>query len=182
MPASLRINLKADFVNNEKIQAIEAEINDEFGPAVFEIAKKEALIESFNKSVLKITAILGAAALLLLLIVITLINNTVLLSIYSKRFLIKTMQMVGATGGFIRKPFIWQGIAYGFFGGILADGLLFAGGIELRKAFPEFFESIPLQQIVLLFTFVVFFGILIAAFSSMFAVNRFLKSGTSKLY
>lgn len=182
LPASLKLNLKADFVNNESISQIETEISDNYTGIILEISRKKELIEAFNENVLKITVILGGVCILLLLVMVTLINNTILLSIYSKRFLIKTMQMVGAKPGFIRMPFIKQGLLYGFLGATIADIILLAGGYNLKSGFPDFFATIPMIQVIILFTFVLVFGIFISVLSSWFAVNKFLRKATGSLY
>jgi cell division transport system permease protein len=182
LPASLKLNLKADFVNNESIAQIESEISDNYSGIILEISRKKELIEAFNENVLKITVILGGICLLLLLVMVTLINNTILLSIYSKRFLIKTMQMVGAKPGFIRMPFIKQGFLYGLLGATIADLILLAGSYNLKSGFPDFFATIPIIQVIILFTFVLVFGIFISVLSSWFAVNKFLRKATGSLY
>jgi len=182
LPASLKLNLKADFVNNESITKIESDISDNYSGIILEISRKKELIEAFNENVLKITVILGGICLLLLLVMVTLINNTILLSIYSKRFLIKTMQMVGAKPGFIRMPFIKQGFLYGLLGAAIADLILLAGGYNLKSGFPDFFATIPMIQVIILFTFVLVFGIFISVLSSWFAVNKFLRKATGSLY
>lgn len=182
LPASLKLNLKADFVNNESITKIESDISDNYSGIILEISRKKELIEAFNENVLKITVILGGICLLLLLVMVTLINNTILLSIYSKRFLIKTMQMVGAKPGFIRMPFIKQGFLYGLLGATIADLILLTGGYNLKSGFPDFFATIPMIQVIILFTFVLVFGIFISVLSSWFAVNKFLRKATGSLY
>ena len=169
-------------MNNESITKIESDISDNYSGIILEISRKKELIEAFNENVLKITVILGGICLLLLLVMVTLINNTILLSIYSKRFLIKTMQMVGAKPGFIRMPFIKQGFLYGLLGAAIADLILLAGGYNLKSGFPDFFATIPMIQVIILFTFVLVFGIFISVLSSWFAVNKFLRKATGSLY
>jgi cell division transport system permease protein len=119
---------------------------------------------------------------LLLIVVIALINNTIRLAIYSKRFLIKTMQLVGATGGFIRRPFVARGVLNGFISGVIAIVLLSGVMYSIKSNLPEFFELQNFNVYGILFGLVVLLGILISWVSTSLAVRKFLRMQSGDLY
>jgi cell division transport system permease protein len=126
--------------------------------------------------------VLSLFALLLLTIAIALINNTIRLSVYSKRFLIRTMQLVGATKGFIRKPFLVKSLVHGFIGALIAiillTGLIYVTSKELSEVVG--FQNLDL--IFILFGIVIVLGILITFISTYFSVNKYLRLSTNELY
>ena len=121
-------------------------------------------------------------SLALLFIAIALIRNTIRLSIYSKRFLVRSMQLVGATESFIRRPFLRQGVSQGFFGGLLAD--LFLVGIlyAVSKRLPDLVLIQDMTIIGLILVGVVLLGVALAWFSTRAALDKFLKADLDKLY
>ena len=121
-------------------------------------------------------------SLILLLIAIALIRNTIRLSIYSKRFLVRSMQLVGATESFIRKPFLRQGVSQGFFGGLLADVFLVIILYAASKRIPDLALIRDLYDISAILAGIVFLGMLIAWFSTRTALDKFLKADLDKLY
>ena len=135
-----------------------------------------------NKNVKTIGLILLVFSSLLMIICIALINNSIRLSIYSKRFLIKTMQLVGATQGFIRKPFIFRGIKHGIYGAFIAI-LLLSGVIYLmQKQIPELIELQDIDLFVTLFAFVILLGVFITFVSTWLAVRKYVRLKTDDLY
>jgi cell division transport system permease protein len=125
--------------------------------------------------------ILGFSALLLV-IAIALINNTIRLSVYSKRFIIKTMQLVGATGSFIRRPFLWRSVMQGLFASFIA--ILFLGLILYfsQKELPELVNLQDIGLILTLFVFVMLAGIVLTYMSTWFAVKKYLRAQADQLY
>lgn len=177
---SIDVNLKADFVTSEHLEDISKEtLTKNF---VDEVSYDNDLVNLMNDNVKKISLWVLILSALFTLIAVLLINSSIRLAVYSKRFTIKTMQMVGATKRFIRKPFIWSSVRLGIIGAILA---LVGMGIVLYyidKTFPELdFLRAPLF-IVLLFLGIFLLGIVITWVSTFFATQRFLNLKTDQLY
>ncbi|MGB5243118.1 MAG: permease-like cell division protein FtsX [Lutimonas sp.] len=177
---SIDIHLKADYVSPEKMLEIEDLYKK--NALISEVSYDKPLIEMLTKNVKKISIIILIFSALATLIVIVLINSSIRLSIYSKRFTIKTMQMVGATKRFIRRPFIWQTVKLGIIGSIIAMSALAAVIFYFDKYFPQF-ELIK-EEIKLgaLFGGIFLLGILITWISTFFATQRFLNLRTDELY
>ena len=177
---AIDVRLKADFVSPELV----AEIADNLSTKnyVDEVSYDKPLISLLNENVKKLSLWILIASAIFTVIAVLLINSSIRLSIYSKRFIIKTMQMVGATKKFIRKPFILTNIKLGVFGALLA--LLALGGLlwYINSTFPELqlFEDYLL--LVALFLGVFLLGIIIAYLSTFFATQRFLNLRTNDLY
>lgn len=180
LQASIDLYLKAEFAENASISLIEKELKK--FPAVKEVVYQKDLLSEVNANIQKIGIVLFGFSLLLLIIVIALINNTIRLAIYSKRFLIKTMQLVGATGGFIRRPFVFRGVLNGFFSALIALLLLSGVLYSLFNNIPEFFELQNFNVYVILFAAVIILGILISWISTSLAVRRFLRMQSSDLF
>ena len=138
LQAAIDLRLNADYAHPDSIEAIVEGIEDR--DAVAEVVYSPNLIRQINENVNKIGLILLGFAALLLLIAIALINNTIRLTIYSKRFIIRSMQLVGATRGFIQRPFIFTGIMQGLYASFLAILLILGVLQAVRMEIPEFFE------------------------------------------
>ena len=132
---SIDVRFKADYANNDSIAAIQAQLLKNTN--VKEIYYQKSLVGLINQNVNRIGLALMVASLVLLIIAITLIRNTIRLSIYSKRFLVRSMQLVGATPAYIRRPFIRSGILQGFFGALLADASWHCCSMALPNVFPN---------------------------------------------
>ena len=177
---SIDINLNADFVTPEKMNEIEEKYkNNQF---VSDVSYDKPLIELLTKNVKRISLFILIFSGLATLIVVVLINSSIRLSVYSKRFTIKTMQMVGATKRFIRKPFIWRSVRLGIIGAILALIGLAVVLFYFNKQFPEFGIIDDRIEIASLFGIVFLIGILITWLSTFFATQRFLNLRTDELY
>jgi len=177
---SIDLYLKADFVSPDQVK----EISDELTAKDFveEVTYDQPLIALLNDNIKRISIWVLAISAIFTLIAVLLINSSIRLSVYAKRFTIKTMQMVGATKRFIRKPFIWKSIRLGIIGAILA---LIGMGVVLyyaNKTFPEL--SLLEDKILLggLFVFIFLLGGLITWISTFFATQRFLNLRTDELY
>ncbi len=177
---SFDVNLKADFVSPEQVAEIAESLSSK--SFVDEVSYDQPLISLLTDNVKKISLWILLASAVFTVIAVLLINSSIRLSIYSKRFIIKTMQMVGATKTFIRRPFITNNVKLGFLGGLIA--LLALGSVlyYLNSTFPELgiFEDIPL--LAGLFLGVLLLGILISYISTFFATQRFLNLRTNDLY
>ncbi len=178
--ASVEFQLNADYANNDSIKWISAELTKL--PDVTEIRYPEDLIESVNSMLRKISLVLLTLAALLLIVYFVLINNTVKLGIYAKRFNIHTMKLVGASWGFIRKPFIRRAIVLGFIAGLIANIVLAVGVYSLYQFQPDVTEVITWQVLAVTAVAVMLFGVIITTICSWFSVNKFLKMKAGELY
>ena len=143
---------------------------------------QKSILEEINENTKTIGTILISVSIIFLLIAITLINNTIRLNLYARRFLIKSMQMVGATHGFIIKPFVIKSLLHGLYGGIIAC-ILLSG---LLYALPFWIEQINLlyntTQFAILFVVIIIAGIIISMISSLISTNHYLKLKIDDLY
>lgn len=149
---------------------------------VAEIEYQKVLLGKLEENLQKLGLPLLILAGLLLLIAIALINNTIRLSIFSSRFLIKSMQLVGATRAFIRKPYILKGIRYGVLSGLLAFGFIVSLLSLFRKMSDDLLDRIDLETFAQLFGIVILLGIFIAWLSTHFAVNKYIRLRQDQLY
>ncbi|MBT8306906.1 MAG: permease-like cell division protein FtsX [Maribacter sp.] len=177
---SIDVQLNADFVSPEQIEDIATEISKK--NYVDEVSYDKPLVGLLSDNVKKISLWILVASAIFTFIAVLLINSSIRLSIYSKRFIIKTMQMVGATKIFIRRPFIWTNIKLGMLGAVLA--LLALGGVlvYLDKNFSELKLFQDSTILILLFVGVFVLGVLISLISTYFATQRFLNLRTDELY
>ena len=180
LPASIDLKLFANYAEPDSMQKISADIQK--NKIVREVAYQRTEVNKMNENLRTVALVIILFCALLLFIAIALINNTVRLSLYSRRFIIKSMQLVGATKGFIRKPIIRLGAYHGFYAGIIACTLL--GGLLylVQSKFPELIEMQDVKEIAMLFGGVIVFGMLLSATSSLFAVNRYLNIKVDDLY
>jgi cell division transport system permease protein len=174
--------LYADYAHNDSIVKIEQGIFSEHKTLISDVKYRKDYLTQLNDNIENITLGLLVMCSLLLVIAIALINNTIRLSIYSKRFLIKSMQLVGATQGFIRRPFLFSGILQGLYGGALAVGLL--GGLFYLSVnyIPDLFELQDAVTLGILFGGMGLMGILITWFSTLFSVQKYLRLKSDELY
>ena len=180
LPVSIELKLAADYANNDSIRVIERSIKS--SELIKEVWYQKNLIYLVNENIRKISLIILGFALILLLISLVLINNTIRLAVYSKRFLIKTMKLVGATETFIRMPFIKTGLLHGLVSGTLAVFLLSSLIYFANKEFPEFSIFDNMEMLAFLYGIVIVSGILISLVSTVFAVNKFLRIKADRLY
>ena len=175
--ATIDVKLQADYANTDSITVIESHLKQ--NPLVKEIRYQKSLVDKVNDNVKKISLVLFISSLLIFSIAFALINNTIRLSFYSKRFLINTMQLVGATPSFIRKPFMIKSVYFGALSSLFA--ILF-------MIIVVYFMQNTLEGIILIkdkwiiFGIMLILGIFISGLSTWFAVNRFLNMKTNELY
>jgi cell division transport system permease protein len=180
--ASFTVTFHADAASAELTDKLDADLQELYGTDVVEVFKKRELAEEANRNLEKLAVLISVVAVLLLLIVVALINNTIRLAIYSQRFTIKTMQLVGATPRFIRRPFILGSVGRGLLSGLLACGLLVVAGIQLRQNFPEFADRLGIIKPAGILIFVIAMGLFISGLSTRLAVNVFLRKKAGDLY
>ena len=177
---SIDVRFKADYANNDSIAAIQAQLLKNTN--VKEIYYQKSLVGLINQNVNRIGLALMVASLVLLIIAITLIRNTIRLSIYSKRFLVRSMQLVGATPAYIRRPFIRSGILQGFFGALLADAFLALLLYGLTKRVPELIFVQDYKIIIGIFVGIIILGMLLGGISTRLALRKYLHADVDRLY
>ncbi len=177
---SIDVRFNAKWTNNDSLAIIEQSILE--NKNVKEVYYQKSLVHLINKNLQKISLVLLVFSVLLLLIAMALINNTIRLSIYSKRFIIRSMQLVGATQTFIRKPFILKSIVQGILSAAIALAILTGVLAMLIQNIPELQLLTSPAMMIYLYAFVLLLGIIVSGFSTMFAVSRYLNLKTDKLY
>lgn len=180
LPPSIDVYLVSQYTNPDSVAKIEKYILEY--PFVKEVYYQESLLYLINENVNKISLFLLVISFFLFLIALTIINNTIRLSVYSKRFIIRTMQLVGATRSFIRRPFILQSAFHGFLAALIAM-ILLSGLLYLVEK--EFFLMVTFEStylFILLGVALIVTGIMINMVSTYFSVNRYLSISEDKLY
>ncbi len=177
---SIDVRFNADWANNDSLDVIQTQLLK--NKDVKEIYYQKSLVNLINQNVKRIGIALMIASLILLIIAITLIRNTIRLSIYSKRFLVRSMQLVGATPAYIRRPFIRSGILQGFFGALLADALLALLLYGLTKRLPELTFVQDYTIIIGIFVGIIILGILLGGLSTRSALRKYLNADVDRLY
>ena len=178
--ASFDIYLNEAYANTDSIALLEASLKE--NKDVQEVIYRKDLIHLINENVKNISIVLMILAILLTVISYSLIRNTVRLMIYSKRFLIRTMQLVGANGRFIRRPFLLENLWSGIIASILAMGLLYGSLSYLQQKMAGSLHILDIQTIGIIFLSMLVFGVLIITTATWLAVNRYLKMNTNDLY
>jgi len=177
---TIDVYLLADYTHPDSVMKIEKRILEY--PVVDEVYYQESILTLINENVRKITAFLLTISALLFLIALTIINNTIRLSIYSKRFLINTMQLLGANRSFIRKPFLLKSLFFGFVAALIAIGLLMGLMYLVEKEFFTLFTYENINLFLFLCLALIAAGVIINAVSTFFALNRYLGMHEDKLY
>jgi cell division transport system permease protein len=177
---TIDLRLKADYANLEQVRKIEQNLL--LNPEVKEVFYQKSLVEMVNQNIERISLFILGFSIILLVISIALINNTIRLSVYSKRFLLRTMQLVGATKAFIYRPYIRNGIFNGLISALIALGLL---GLLLSLAFQEIPELIQVTDFtiyLILIIFILVLGVLLSWLSTWLSVRKYLRMKTDDLY
>ena len=177
---SIDVRFKADYANNDSLNLIQAQLLK--NKDIKEIYYHKSLVNLINQNMNRIGLGLMIASLVLLIIAITLIRNTIRLSIYSKRFLVRSMQLVGATPAYIRRPFIRSGIAQGFFGALIAIAFLALLLYGLYQRLPELTLVQDYTIIICIFGGIIVLGILLGGLSTRSALRKYLNADVDKLY
>ena len=180
VPVSIDVNLEAAYVSPDSLEVVKKALSA--SPLVDEVVYQTSLVEALNANLQKIGLVLGVLILLLLFISFVLIGNMVRLNVFSRRFTIHTMQLVGATRGFIRAPFIGQSALQGLFAALVAILLLVGGLFILRKEFVQLFEIFHLDTLLITMGIVVVSGVLICVVSTWIVVGRLVRFDRDQLY
>lgn len=178
--SSIDVNVYANYANPDSLVKIEKQLMTY--PEVQEVYYQRDLVRQLHANVGKISMVLLSLCILMFLIFAALINNMIRLSIYSKRFLINTMQLVGATRSFIRKPFMFKGILYGIYGAIIACFMFLAIFVSYQKELQLFVDFQNPDSIAMLAGGLFVLGIFISGTATFFAVNKFLRLKFDQLF
>ena len=181
LQASFEVKLNSVYANNDSIALIEKKVRA-MSASVSEFNYRKDIVELINDNMRKAGVILFILAVILLLISFTLINNTVRLGIYSQRFLINTMRLVGATPGFIRRPFVRSNIVNGIIASFIAMGLLYGLINYINNEFQGFEILITNDLLFTVFTIVIILGIFITFISALFAANKYIRMNSDDMY
>jgi cell division transport system permease protein len=180
LPNSINFKLKNQYVQSDTLANVEKEILQ--NPLISDIQYPKELVSNLNSNIRRISIILLALAVILCIVVIILIDNTIRLAMFSNRFLIKTMQMVGATRGFIAKPLNIRAVINGAISAIIAIVLIYGLVLVAENFLPELSALHDTRTLVLLFLFLVLMGICITLFSTYRSVRKYLRMKLDELY
>lgn len=178
--ASMEIKLHSQYANSDSIARIEKVLKRNSN--IQEVLYRKELIDAVNDNIRNISLLLLGLALVLALISFALINNTIRLAIYSKRFLIHTMKLVGAKWSFIRRPFLRRNFWVGILSACVADGLLWAGATWLVRYEPGLVSVVTPQVMVVVSCAVLVFGVLITWLCALLSINKYLRMKAGTLY
>ena len=177
---SIDVRFNAAYANNDSLEAIESRLLE--NSDIKEVYYQKSLVQLINQNVRRIGIGLLIASAILLFISITLIRNTIRLSIYAQRFWVRSMQLVGATESFIRRPFVKTGVTQGFFGALIADLLLFFIMFGLTRRLPELALVQDTKTSICIYAGLIILGIILAALSTRSALRKYLNADIDKLY
>ena len=178
--ASIEIKLHSDYANSDSIAKIEKKIKRNTN--IQEVLYQKDLIDAVNDNIRNISLMLLGLAVILTFISFALINNTIRLTIYSKRFLIHTMKLVGASWSFIRRPFLRRNFWIGVLSAVIADAVLWGAAYWLVSYEPELIRVIPPEVMLLVSVAVLVFGVLITWLCALLSINKYLRMKASTLY
>lgn len=178
--SSMELTLRADYANNDSLRWIAKELKAV--PKVSEIVYQKDLVEAVNTNLAKISLVLLVLAVLLMIVSFSLINNTIRLGIYARRFSIHTMKLVGASWGFIRRPFVRRSMGLGVLAALIACAVLGGFVYALYRYEPEIEMVLGWQELAITAGAVLLFGLLMTAVCAHISVNKFLRMKAGELY
>tara|TARA_B100000424_G_scaffold184530_1_gene143082 strand:+ start:106 stop:1002 length:897 start_codon:yes stop_codon:yes gene_type:complete len=174
------LKINSDYFDLERLNIIESDILKI--PGVYQVEYSKELIDNINKNVANISFVFIGLFLILLIISVILINNTLRIALFSQRFLIRSMQLVGATANYILRPFILRGMIYGFIAGIISSGMLYVIIEIADRRISNLELVISLEQLGVIFISLIFTGIIMVILSTYSAVSKYLNSTLDELY
>lgn len=180
LQASIEVRLHSEYANPDSLRGIEKKIKAY--TSVSELLYRKDMMEMVHGNMQRLSLILLTLAAVLMIISFVLISNTIRLLIYSKRFLIHTMKLVGATSGFIRGPFIKYNVVSGIFASILAICMLTGALYYLQNELKDFIQIVDMQTLLLVYAAVFALGIVLSVIATVLSVNKYLRMGIDKLY
>jgi cell division transport system permease protein len=182
LPPTVGVRPKAEYATEAGMKKIKKDLLAAYGDRIDEVSYDESSVKSVNLGFRQVVFLIGIVALLLIVIAVAMINNTIRLALYSRRFSIKTMQLVGATPSYIRKPFLMQSIGIGIISGINGVALLLALVYALNNIIDWISIPISFQVFLMLLASLIALGILITFVSTWFALNKYLRMKLDDLY
>ena len=180
IPVSIDVTLNADYVSADSLEVVRTEISE--SPLVDEVVYQKSLVDALNANLSRISLVLGIFIALLLFISFVLINNTVRLNVFSRRFTIHTMKLVGATKSFIRAPFLVQSAFQGIFAALIAIMVLVGMLFFVKSEFEQLFEVFRLELLLLVMGIVLVSGVAICMISTYFVVGKLVSLKKDELY
>ena len=182
IPTSITYKPKEAYATLDGMQDLKTKIQAAYGDRIDEIHYQEESVESVNLGFKQFVALFAAVAILLIVIAVAMINNTIRLALYSKRFSIKTMQLVGATSRYIRRPFLLQAVGMGIISGIIGMAILLVLFYAIENVLDAIEIPIDLQGFLTLLGTLIVTGIIITIISTWFALNKYLRMKLDDLY
>jgi cell division transport system permease protein len=182
LPPTVGFRPKSEFATKEGMERIKTDLLKAFPDEIDEVNYDEASVESVNLGFKQFVYLFLVVALLLIIVAVAMINNTIRLALYSKRFTIKTMQLVGATSSYIRRPFLWQSILQGAVSAVIGIALLMTLFYALNNVLDSYEISYSLEMFVVLVLSMLLIGIVITFVSTWFALNKYLRMQLDDLY
>jgi cell division transport system permease protein len=180
LSSSIDIKMKAEYAHPDSLAWIEADLLE--NPKIRDVAYHKDLLSAVNENIRKITLVLVSFSVMLLFVAVALINSTIRLAIYSRRFIIRSMQLVGATSGFITRPFVMRSLINGLYGSLIAIVLIGMVVFSVSKQMPELYDVSDMPIYALVIGGVVALGLIISWLSTAMAVRRYLRLKTDQLY
>jgi len=178
--ASIEVRLKSEYTHPDSIALIEKRISSQAN--VSDVHYRKDMMQMVNQNIRRAGIVLLALFVVLVSISFVLINNTVRLLIYSKRFIIYTMRLVGATPGFIRRPFVRNNVLTGLIAGIIAIIMLMGSSYYVKQEFVDIGDVLSQDTMMLIYCIVLASGVILSVIAAYFAVNRYLRMARGKLY
>jgi cell division transport system permease protein len=182
LPSTISFKPKADFATKDGMEKIKAKLLSSYPEQIDEVNYDQSSVESVNLGFKQFVFLFLAVALLLIIVAVAMINNTIRLALYSKRFTIKTMQLVGAKPSYIRKPFLMQSVLQGAVSALIGIALLMTLFYALNNMLNSFEISYSLETFLLLVVSLLGIGIIITFISTWFALNKYLRMKLDDLY
>ena len=182
LPPTICFHPNEEFANKSGMVGIKKKLFSRFKEEIDEVNYDKATVENVNLGFKQFVLLFLSVALLLIIIAVAMINNTIRLALYSKRFTIKTMQLVGATGSYIRKPFLWQAILQGVVSAIIGLALLLTVFYAWNNVLISFEISYSLSTFLMLVGSMIIIGIFMTFISTWFALNKYLRMKLDDLY
>jgi len=180
IPVSIDVTLDADYVSADSLEVVREEIAE--SSLVDEVVYQRSLVDALNANLSRISLVLGIFIALLLFISFVLINNTVRLNVFSRRFTIHTMKLVGATKSFIRAPFLVQGAFQGIFAAMISIMVLVVMLFFVKNEFEQLFEVFRLELLLIVAGIVIVSGLVICVVSTYFVVGKLVSLKKDELY
>lgn len=182
LPTSISFKPQEKYATVDGMKSLKKKIEAAYGDRIDDVSYQEDSVRSVNLGFKQFALLFAAVAILLIVIAVAMINNTIRLALYSKRFSIKTMQLVGGTSRYIRRPFLWQSVGMGVIGGIIGMAILMVMVNAIEKMLDSIEISFSLTTFAMLFGTLLVTGVVITFISTWFALNKYLRMKLDDLY